>query len=105
MSTLYITEFPRTGDRGAPQNVAAEVGDSIIEQTVGISGVSAQSNAFNLATVTIRVHSDVICSVKFGLNPTATTASMRFAAGQTEYFTLTPSNSINQIKLAVISNT
>ena len=66
-----------------------------------IGGSSAQSAAFGTNTRLIRVHADSICSIEIGgTNPTATTTSARFVAGQTEYFLVTAGD-----KLAVITNT
>lgn len=103
MATVYITEFARAGaDRlGQPlYNVPRQA--PLAEQTVAIGGASAQSAVLNAETTLVRVHTDAICSVLFGVNPTATTAKMRMAAGQTEYFSV-PANS--GLKIAVISNT
>jgi len=33
----------------------------------------------------VRIHTDSICSIEFGANPTATTSTPRMVAGQTEY--------------------
>lgn len=72
---------------------------SIAEQVVAIGGASAQSAAFNAKTRWIRVHTDAICSIKFGSNPTADANTPRLAAGQTEYFGVRPAD-----KVAVITN-
>jgi hypothetical protein len=79
------------------------------EQTVVIGGGSIQSAPFGSLwtpalpldgrTIYIRVHTDAICSIAFGVNPTATTANARFAANQTEYFGVFPG-----YMLAVIVN-
>ena len=105
MATLYITEFQALGQSGMPTwgttngPTQAAQQPPIAEQTVAI-GASTQSAAFNAATVLVRLHTDAICSVLFGTNPTATTASARLAAGQTEYFGVAPG-----MKVAVITNT
>jgi hypothetical protein len=100
MSALYVTEFESitpTTEGGAAQVARAP---AVVDQTpVTISGTSAQSAAFGKSTKYVRLHSDVICSVSFGANPTASTNNMRFAANQTEYFGVTPG-----MKVAVISN-
>lgn len=67
---------------------------------VAIGGVSAQSAVFPDGTRLIRVHTDAICSIKIGANPTATADDKRMAANATEYFGVTPGH-----KLAVITNT
>ncbi len=95
-STCYVTEFPLTADAGV--QVARQ--PALTNQTVTVSGVSAQSSAFSGDTKLIRVHCDGIVSVLVGSNPTATTAMMRMAADQTEYFQV-----IGGQKIAFITNT
>lgn len=95
-STLYIEEFSVS----RPLGWQAAQTPGVANQTVAIGGSSIQSAAFNAQTTLIRVHADVICSVEIGgTSPTATTSSMRFVAGQTEYFVVRPGD-----KLAVITN-
>lgn len=98
MATLYITEYDKLADdtRG-PVPVGGTV---VASQTVTIGAGSTQSNAFNAATRFVRLHTDAICSVEFGANPTATAAKARMAADQTEYFGVTGGQ-----KVAVITNT
>ncbi len=74
----------------------------LAEQTVAVGGSSTQSSAFNARTQVVRVHTDVICSIKFGTDPTATTTTARMGAGQTEYFSVPMGAAY---KIAVISNT
>lgn len=69
-------------------------------QTVAIGGSSTQSSAFDAKTKMVAVHTDAICSVEFGSNPTATASSRRMAANTTEYFEVTGAH-----KIAVITNT
>lgn len=97
MATLYVCEYSSLG-LGA-QTIAAE--PPITEQTVAI-GAAAQSNTFNTATRYVRLHADSICSVQFGVSPSATVAvtNKRMAAGQTEYFAVPPG-----YRVGVISNT
>ena len=95
MATLYIAEFGGVITGRPPMaNVPA-----LVEQTVAI-GAEADSAAFSAATTYVRLHADAICSVQFGAAPTATTATMRLAAGQTEYFAVTAGH-----KVSVITNT
>lgn len=104
MATLYVTEFARQGrdlagylnQNGAPEQ------PPVAEQTVAIGASSAASNAFNASTAIVRLHTDAICSVEFGASPTASATKMRMAAGQTEYFAVTPGSGF---KVAVITNT
>jgi len=71
----------------------------VAEQVVVFSG-EAKSSAFNQFTRLVRLHSDAICSVKFGKNPTATTDSRRMSAGVTEYFAVE-----SGFKVSAIANT
>lgn len=99
MTTLYIAEYERLAQ--APEmtpQVAAE--PPLAEQTVAIGGGSVQSAAFAARTRYVRIHTDSICSIAFGANPTATATNKRMAADQTEYFGVTPTQ-----KVAVITNT
>ena len=57
------------------------------------------SNVSPSGGVGVRVHADAICSIKFGSAPVATTANMRLAANQTEYFQVSPGD-----KVSVITN-
>ena len=102
MPFLYITEFANQGTdargRQAPVGSVPTSGT----QRVAIGASSAQSAALAGTTTLVRVHTDQICSVTFGDNPTATTSSMRLAADSTEYFSV-PAGSA--LKVAVISNT
>jgi hypothetical protein len=97
MATLYISEYSGIGF-GSNQSLPQE--PPLAEQTVSMSGTSAQSSAFNAATRFIRVHTDAICSILIGSNPTATTAKKRLAADQTEYFAVNSGD-----KIAAITNT
>lgn len=85
MAKLYVTEFSaQHTDQGRPVPVA--YCPLITNNNVAITGGSVQSAVFSKNTNIIRVHSDAICSIKIGLNPTATTDDARFAQNQTEYF-------------------
>jgi hypothetical protein len=104
MATLYITEYARQSiDASARVVYLAEEG-AIAEQTVAIGGASAQSVALNANTSIVRLHTDAICSVAFGANPTATTANRRMSANTTEYFAVDRQSGAVK-KFAVISNT
>lgn len=87
--TLYVTEF-----RGAPPESVyyqAVKAPAVAKQAISITGTSAQSAAFASTTGIIRVHTDIAALVEIGgTNPTATSTSMRMAAGQTEYFIVSP---------------
>jgi hypothetical protein len=73
---------------------------STTSQVVNYAGGSTASSAFRTDTRMVRLHTDSICSIKFGTAPTATTSDARLAAGQTEYFKVMPG-----FKVAAIINT
>lgn len=101
MATLYIAEYSIIKRvEGADTAQIADDKYLVAEQTVAIGGSSAQSAAFNAGTHFIRVHTDAICSIATGTNPTAAATNRRMAADQTEYFGVVPA-----WKIAVISNT
>lgn len=97
MATLYITEYPSASSgNGMPVPLCP----ALAKQIVAIGAV-APSAPFSPNTRLIRVHADAICSVEIGgTGPVATVTSQRMAAGQTEYFGVTPND-----KLSVITNT
>lgn len=96
MATLYISEFQPYEVSGLPVAITPV----IAAQTVAIGGSSTQSSAFNASTGLVRIHTDSICSISFGSNPTATTSNGRLASNTTEYFAVHPGT-----KVAVIANT
>lgn len=99
MATLYISEYAASSTHDS-RNAYTVLEPPLAEQTVSISGSSAQSSAFGTTTHVIRVHTDAICSILVGANPTATTAKKRLPADWTEYFGVQPGAII-----AVITNT
>lgn len=99
MATLYIAEFESLPVMAGGQPQIAPV-PPIAEQTRSISGTSAQSSAFNTNTRFVQLHTDAICSIAFGSNPTATTSNMRLPADSTIYFAVKPGD-----KVAAITNT
>lgn len=99
MATLYISEYA-TVPKLNGQLLLASAEPALVEQTVAISGTSAQSAAFNTNTKFVRIHTDAICSLKFGSSPTATTSGPRLAADSTEFFGVNAGD-----KVAVITNT
>lgn len=99
---LVITEFQSmaqipNGGGQMPQQ------PPLAEQTVGITGSSAQSLSLNPATRFVRLHTDAICAVSFGTSPTAVAPNGRMAANQTEYHGV-PQGSA-PLKIAVITST
>lgn len=99
MAVLYISEYADLPLHNG-QLIAAGNEPSLAEQTVAIGAGSVQSAAFNAKTKFVRLHTDAICSVKFGSNPTATATTPRLAANSTEFFGVAPGH-----KVAVITNT
>lgn len=101
MAAVYIAEFVSVAGTGN-FTVAGALVAPVAEQTLSIGGGSVPSAAFNTRTKFVRIHTDAICSLAWGLNPTATITNMRMAANQTEYFGVPEAGSY---KVAVISNT
>lgn len=107
MSILYITEFATFTLVGAPGG-AGQIAEQpeIANQAITIGASSAQSAAFNSKTRFVRLHTDVICAIEFGTNPTAVaaggTGTARMPANQTEYFGVPQGQSY---KVAVITST
>lgn len=99
MASLYIAEFKRLGLAGFGAHAQSVLAPPEAEQKVAIGGSSTPSSAFGSTTRMIRVHTDAICSIAIGANPTATASLMRLAAGQTEYFGVNAGD-----KIAVITN-
>lgn len=99
MAFIYITEHPDLRGNQGGVCPAAEM-PPLVTQRIANDGATTQSAAFNDKTRIVGVHSDSICSVEFGANPTATTSKRRLAANSTEYFRVTPGH-----KVAVILNT
>ena len=102
MAKVYISEYAEMAKAWAdPVRIAAPQEPCITDQTpVVIGGGSLQSAAFAENTRVIRVHTDSICSIAIGANPTATANNKRLLAGATEYFGVVPGH-----LLAVITNT
>lgn len=104
MAVLYITEYASTGlVTGSHVPVAQE--PPLAEQTVAI-GVAAQSAALNVNTGLVRLHTDAICSILFGANPTAAVTNRRMAANTTEYVAIDRQRGTDSLlKVGVITNT
>lgn len=98
MATVYVSEYPDLHPYlGGISPMVVE--PALVEQTVAIAAGSTQSNAFGARTSVIRVHTDAVCSILVGDNPTATATNKRLAANQTEYFRVAAGH-----KIAVITN-
>lgn len=102
MAKVYITEYARQAKDNRGQPILAGEEPPVATQTVAIGGASAQSAALNAKTAFVRIHTDAICSILMGTDPTATADSPRFGANQTEYFAVVPNTAM---KAAVITNT
>lgn len=70
-------------------------------QTITIGGASVSSAAFGNRTMFVRIHTDVNCSLDWGVAPVAVAGLCDMVAGQTEYFGIV--NSTN-MKVAVIAS-
>lgn len=82
-ASCYISEFTQAGDAGV--QVAKQ--PALVDQTpVSVGASSAQSAAFNANTKLIRIECDVVASMAFGPNPTATANNARISASLPEYF-------------------
>lgn len=100
MAKLYVTEFRHGGATTLGGNVAQVSQEPALAEQAFTFTTTTQSAAFNANTRFIRVHTDSICSIAIGLNPTATTDSRRMVAGQTEYFAVP-----GGWKIAAVTNT
>lgn len=100
MALLYVSEYTaQQVDQGKAVPIA--FCPAIAEYTLAIGGGSVASPPFQTNTNIVRLHSDAVCSIKFGLNPTATATNARMAQNQTEYFGVEPAKSF---QVAVITN-
>lgn len=86
MAFLDISEYTRLARDSQANVIPTGVEPARVQQQVAIGAASAQSAAFDSATTFVRVHTDTPARIAFGVNPTATSASMRMSPGATEYF-------------------
>lgn len=105
-SNLYISEYASVGAKYGQTigSVRQPTTTPTSEQVVAVGASSTQSLQFNAATAIVRLSNDTggPCTVKFGINPTATvTSGCRLSAGQSEYFIVDS----NASKVAVIAVT
>lgn len=99
MAKLYVTEYVQNGVNNTyPTATPLEPG---VDQVVTFT-TTTQSTAFAANTTLVRIHTDSICSISFGTNPTATTSTKRLVAGATEYFSVPPGAAY---KVAAVTNT
>lgn len=105
MATVYVTEYANIG-RELKKNISQSPAEPhLAEQSVAITAGSVQSAAFNTKTRLVRVHTDAVCSIAFGANPTAVATARRLAANSTEYFSISDDlQNAGAVKIAVITN-
>lgn len=84
-SRLFVSEYAAVAfQKGYLEQVAQETSlDSIVD----FSGGVASSSAFNSKTIYVRLVCDTQCAVKFGVSPTAATATNKILPALVpEYF-------------------
>ena len=101
MALVFISEYRSVGHDFGNAPVPDE-GSLQAEYTVAIGAGSVQGAVFLPGTRFIRVHTDAVCSIALGANPTAVATGKRLAASQTEYFKV-PEN--RSWRVACITNT
>lgn len=97
-ATLYISEFP-AGTSASGSTVAQILGQpKLADQTVGLSGSSAVSAAFNAKTHAVIMQCDEGCSVSFGGSTiTAATTNYLLQQGVPYTFAVAPSTFVAAI--------
>lgn len=106
MAVVYISEYSNLAKDLKIGKVNAGVEPALATQTVAIGGASVQSAALNAKTRFVRLHTDAICSFKFGVNPTATATDARLAANTTEFFGVDQlAAEAGTLEIAIITNT
>lgn len=99
MANAIINEFACAGYQPGGVVQAASIHNET--QSVAIGGSSVQSAATEAGTNLVRVFAEADCSILIGADPTVTAANgIPLAAGQYDYFVITPGH-----KIAVISRT
>lgn len=98
MANLYISEYAQPSASSAQDQITVEPStDQVVVFTT-----TTQSTTLLPNTQLVRVHSDGICSIKVGVNPTATTSNKRLVAGQDLFFQIPLSSGF---KIAAVTNT
>jgi hypothetical protein len=93
MALLDITELRDLPVDANGRTILCAKLPAVTQQQVTFTTTTA-SAAFSADTRFVRVHTDSACRVAFGDAPTATTTSMRMAAGQTEFFAVPPGSKV-----------
>ena len=101
MATADISEYWSLARDASGQVAQVGAEPSFVDQQLTI-GSEVKSAAFKGSF--IRLHVDAACRIQFGLNPTASSATMRLAAGTTQYFGVIPGHKISVILDAVASD-
>jgi hypothetical protein len=102
VATLYIREYSTIACPGPDFNGMQAGLEPGIDQSPLVFGGGVQLSAvFASTTRIVRLHTDSICSILFGIAPVATTANARMAANQTEFFGVQPGANL---KVSVIVN-
>lgn len=94
---LYITEYAFLARDGANYHIAAGREPAIAEQTVSVSGTSAQSSAFNAQTRFVMIHASESLHLLFGDNPTAVVTKHKMASGETRFYGVNPGDKVAAI--------
>ena len=97
MAILDVTEYASLSLDAQGRQVLVGKEPSRVNQQVAIGGGSTQSSAFSDTTRFVRLHADAACRIAIGQNPTASGASMRMGANQTEYLGVNPGDKIAAI--------
>lgn len=101
MATADISEYWSLARDASGQVAQVGAEPSIVDQQLTI-GSEVKSAAFKGSF--IRVHVDTACRIQFGPDPTASGATMRLAAGTTQYFGVIPGHKISVISDALSSD-
>ena len=105
MAVVYVREYSRLGREqygGHGLNVQAPLEPAIRDQTIAIGSSSVASEEFNAETTIVLIHTDAICSIKFGTNPAASATNFRLPANATQFYCVEAGK---RMKVAVITNT
>lgn len=82
---LFITEYASLARDTFDYMIPAGEEPAVANQSITISGTSAQSAAFNARTSFVMIHAQEATCLAWGTNPTAVTSQQRIAAGETRY--------------------
>jgi hypothetical protein len=98
---LYITEFSKLALDNTGREIPTPDWDSVTaDYRMAITGGTTQSTPINSQSKCILIHTDVVCSVAYGVNPVAAVGAGRMGSGETRFFGVSAGKLI-----AVIANT